>query len=126
MIEEELSAMAAELSGKLSRVRKSFVLQMRTEKVKDACQHVSQLDGYYHLSTVTGADMGDKISVMYHFWKGKEFVTVEADVPKSDRHLPSISSELPSALLYEAEVKDLLGVRSEEHTSELQSRGHLV
>ncbi len=47
---------------------------------------------------------------MYHFWRGKVFITVKTDVPKSRPHIPTISSVLPSSLLYEAEVKDLLGV----------------
>src|SRR5579875_2291739 len=103
MIEEELSSIASGLSAKISKAKKSYILEVSPDKVKDACEKVSQLNGYYHLSTITGTDTGESISVMYHFWRGKVFITVKTDVP-------TISSVLPSSLLYEAEVKDLLGV----------------
>jgi|SRR5579875_3296184 NADH:ubiquinone oxidoreductase subunit C len=110
MIEEELSSIASGLSAKISKAKKSYILEVSPDKVKDACEKVSQLNGYYHLSTITGTDTGESISVMYHFWRGKVFITVKTDVPKSRPHIPTISSVLPSSLLYEAEVKDLLGV----------------
>ncbi|MEM3684202.1 MAG: NADH-quinone oxidoreductase subunit C [Conexivisphaerales archaeon] len=110
MIEEKLVEIAKEVSGNVSRTRKSFILKVNPEKVSDACQKVAGLNDFYHLSTITGVDIGEHITVMYHFWKGRDFITVSTDVPKSNPHLPSISSSLPSSLLYEAEVKDLLGV----------------
>ncbi|MEM3185685.1 MAG: NADH-quinone oxidoreductase subunit C [Conexivisphaerales archaeon] len=110
MLKDKLEDIAKELSANLTKTRKSFLMQVAPEKIFDACQKVSTIDGYYHLSTITAVDTGEYISVMYHFWREKDFVTIKTDVPKSNPHLTSISSFLPSSLLYEAEVKDLLGV----------------
>jgi len=65
---------------------------------------------FYHLSTITGLDEGQSIAVLYHFWRGKEFVTVKTSVPKENPRLQSVIQEVPAAIFYEAEVADLLGV----------------
>jgi len=68
---------------------------------------------FYHLSTISGFDEGTTITVIYHFWKGKEFLSIKTSVTKQDPTIHSISDVVPAALLYEAEVKDMLGVKFE-------------
>ncbi len=89
---------------------KSTVLAVSPAKVAEACRGVSALPGLYHLSTITGMDLGEEIALLYHFWEGRRFVQVRTQVPKADPRLPSVSSLIPSATLYEAEIQDLLGV----------------
>jgi membrane-bound hydrogenase subunit beta len=111
MSEEELSRVASALSGELTRGKKYIAVKVDREAFHQACEKVAGLPGLYHLSTITGVDMGKEIELLYHFWKEKRFVVVKTRVPKSDPRLPSVSDVLPASLLYEAEVKDLLGVQ---------------
>jgi NADH:ubiquinone oxidoreductase subunit C len=109
--EEELSQISSALSGEFKRGKKSVTISVKREMVLEACRRISSLPGLYHLSTISGIDLGQEVEVFYHFWKGREFVSVKTKAPKSDPRLPSLAGILPSSLLYEAEVKDLLGVQ---------------
>ncbi|MDG7011086.1 MAG: NADH-quinone oxidoreductase subunit C [Nitrososphaerota archaeon] len=105
-----LSKLADKLGGTLRDGPKSTVITVTPDKAPEACIAVSSLSGLYHLSTITGIDLGDEIEILYHFWEGKRFVIVRTDVPKSVPRIRSVADAMPSATLYEAEVQDLLGV----------------
>jgi NADH:ubiquinone oxidoreductase subunit C len=107
---EELGLLAARLGGSLKTMAKSTVVEVSPEKVAEACQAVTSIPGMYHLSTITGMDLGDDIAILYHFWQGTRFVEVKTSVPKSIPKIRSISDTIPAATLYEAEIQDLLGV----------------
>lgn len=107
---EKLKSIATRLGGDVSFSTRSALLTVRPERLKDACEMVSSVPGLYHLSTVTGIDNGTAIEVMYHFWMGREFISVRTYADRSSPSIPSVTPELPAALLYEAEVHDLLGV----------------
>lgn len=94
----------------MSEIRKSHVITVEPGRLADALRSVSESGDLYHLSTITGVDEGETISVYYHFWKGKEFLTIKTQVPKTDPRLQSAGELMPAAILYEAEIKDLLGV----------------
>lgn len=113
MSSEDLGTLASRLGGSLAAGPKSTVLSVPPDKVIDACKAVSSLPGWYHLSTITGMDLGDNIAILYHFWRGKRFVQVRTQVPKSAPKLKSISGEMTAGTLYEAEIQDLLGVAFE-------------
>jgi NADH:ubiquinone oxidoreductase subunit C len=110
MDKDFVSKLSESVGGSLSNIRKSIVLTVQPGSLANACVLIKQSPNLYHLSTVTGVDEGQVISVYYHFWEGTSFLTVKTQVPKADPRLPSIAGILPSAILYEAEVKDLLGV----------------
>jgi len=109
--EDELASIASSLAGELKRGKNYVTISVKRERVQEACTRVASLPGFYHLSTISGVDLGQEIEVIYHFWKGRGFVAVKTKAPKSDPHVPSLSSALPSSLFYEVEVKDLLGVQ---------------
>lgn len=110
MSKDELAALAARLGGTLTTHVKSTELNVPPEKVVEACTSVASLPGLYHLSTITGLDTGERIEVLYQFWYERSFVVVRTAVPKSDPRVHSICTALPAAVLYEAEIQDLLGV----------------
>ena len=113
MSAEEVSALAASLGARVSAGTKATTIHVQPSDVPQACIAVSKMHGMYHLSTITGLDLGEAVAVLYQFWKGRSFVVVRTEVPKSDLRLQSIAPSLPSATLYEAEIKDLLGVTFE-------------
>jgi len=110
---EELSELAAKLGGSVASHQKTVELNVPPDKVLEACRSVSSMPGLYHLSTITGLDLGEEIGILYQFWQGRGFVVVRTAVPKTDARIQSISGSLPSATLYEAEIQDLLGVSFE-------------
>jgi NADH:ubiquinone oxidoreductase subunit C len=107
---ERVTKISSAVGGQVRRIQNSWILEVGPDHIGDACRMVVEDGEYYHLSTITGLDSGEKIDVLYHFWRGKEFINLKTSVPKADPRLRSISDILPAALFYEAEVMDLLGV----------------
>jgi NADH:ubiquinone oxidoreductase subunit C len=111
MNSNKLQDIAARTSAVVATDRKSTYLTVSPEHLKEACQLVvAELPGFYHLSTITGVDDGKTIGIFYHFWKGKEFLSVKTSVPKDNPVVGSLIDVFPASLLYESEVKDILGI----------------
>lgn len=110
MDSDRLNSIAAGLGGRAVIERRTAAIEVPAQTLGEACRMVSLIPGFYHLSTVTGVDDGDSIEVQYHFWKGTEFVSVIVHVPKTEPTLQSVCGEIPAAIMYEAEVHDMLGV----------------
>ena len=105
--------LAAKLGGSVASHPKTVDLNVPPDKILEACKSVSSIPGLYHLSTITGLDLGEEIGLLYQFWQGRGFVVVRTSVPKTNPKIQSISGSLASATLYEAEIQDLLGVSFE-------------
>ena len=69
--------------------------------------------GYYHLSTITGFDEGEKLGAIYHITDRSIVVNVRTRVPKTDPKIPSVLGVYPSATSYEREISDLFGIEVE-------------
>jgi len=110
---EELTPLASRLGGTVAPGPRTTIISVPPEKVVDACKGVASLPGWYHLSTITGMDLGQDIAILYHFWQGRRFIQVRTQVPKSAPRLKSITGELAAAVIYEAEIQDVLGVAFE-------------
>jgi Ni,Fe-hydrogenase III component G len=107
----KLNEIAAKVGAQITKDRRSTVLTVSTDKFRDVFRiFKEEMPDFYHLSTVSGFDEGTSIAIIYHFWKGKEFLSIKTSVPKQEATIDSVSDIVPAALLYEAEVKDLLGV----------------
>jgi Ni,Fe-hydrogenase III component G len=66
-----------------------------------------------YLSAVTGLDRGARdggLEVLYHFCEGPDVLTLRVAVPYDDPHVPSLCDLIPSARLYEQELRELFGV----------------
>jgi len=78
-----------------------------------------QRNGYDHLSTITGHDDGERIRLIYHLikfgTKSTEMVNIVTYADRNNPVVPSMINEYPSALVYEREIFDLLGVKFEGH-----------
>ncbi len=110
---DELESAAARLGVGITSSRNTRIIQVGHERLKEVCAAVSSIPGLYHLSTITAVDLGDRIELLYHFWKGRNFVTVKTEASKNSLAVSSVSDTLPSATLYEAEIQDLFGVKFE-------------
>ena len=113
MSSEELAPLASRLGGTIAAGPRTTILSVPPDRVVEACIGVSSLPGWYHLSTITGMDLGQDIAILYHFWQGKRFVQVRTQVPKAAPRLRSISGDVAAGVIYEAEIQDVLGVAFE-------------
>ena len=108
---EKLNAIAASVGGSVTANHESTVLALKSEKIQEACRLVKEeMPDFYHLTTITGIDEGQSISLYYHFWCSKEFLSLKTLIPKDNLSIGTVTAIFPASLLYEAEVQDLLGV----------------
>lgn len=92
-------------------------VRVSIDACKEALKYALERWNTYHLSTISGVDKDEKIELLYHLLepKNKLSITIGTEVPKSDPKISTVSDIFPSALVYEREVYDLLGVTFEGH-----------
>jgi len=91
------------------RARRMFMTINKTDFWKGMKKLVDS-EGFKHLSTITGIDVGSKIEVIYHLTREGLVLSLKVKTSKKNPVLPSIVSLIPGAVLYEREVHDLLGI----------------
>lgn len=103
------------LECEVSRLRRIFILINKKVFMK-TIRYLTKKMGFSHLSTITGADVGKEIEVIYHLNRGGKIeLSLKIRVVKDKPVLPTITNIIPGATLYEREVHDLLGVIFEGH-----------
>ena len=110
MDNDALNKIASGLGGETQFSDHNAFINVKPENAPEACRMVAALPGMYHLSTVSGMDNGEEIEILYHFWKDREIVSVRTAVSKESPALPTATKAVPSAVMYEAEIHDMLGV----------------
>jgi len=97
------------------RERRIF-LRVKREAFRETLEYLVNELGFKHLSTITGVDLGTEIELLYHMVLNDAVVlTVGFSVPKEKSTTRTITDLVPSAVLYEREVHELLGVDFEGH-----------
>ncbi len=92
-----------------------LVLHVAPDKAKEVVRVLHGELGCRHLTAINGLDTGEAIEVMYHLSHGGCVVSVHAPLPRDGPRIATVTDLLPSANLYEREVRDLLGVEFEGH-----------
>jgi NADH:ubiquinone oxidoreductase subunit C len=117
---EEIKKILEEnLKGKIKELINPFPRRMTLWVDKaDAlatCQVLKEKAGFYHLSTITGRDTGDKLEALYHFAQNGMALTLRLQTERNDPKLPTTIAVYPGAVFYEREVHDLVGINFEGH-----------
>jgi len=101
---------------KIQRAKRVYI-RVKAGDHRDVIKYLKEKWDAYHVSTITGVDLGENIELLYHLfaYRGNVTVTVRTEVPKSDPKIQTIVDIIPGATLYEREVHDLLGVVFEGH-----------
>jgi radical SAM protein with 4Fe4S-binding SPASM domain len=94
--------------------RRYYISIHRNDLIKTMNILLSELN-INHLSTITGIDTGKEIEILYHFLLNGIVITIRTMCPKEDPTIDSIVSIFQGAVLYERELKDILGVIPKEH-----------
>ena len=69
-----------------------------------------------HLVTISGVDLGGQISVVYHIDCGDgTLLNLKLNLDERTPALQTVTDIFPSAILYERELMDMLGVEVEGH-----------
>ena len=71
--------------------------------------------GVYHLSTISGVDRGDAITVVYHMDCMPVLLSLKLNLPKSSPSVQTVTDIFPGAILYERDLMEMLGVEVEGH-----------
>jgi Ni,Fe-hydrogenase III component G len=64
--------------------------------------------GYF--ITVTGLDQGESFELLYHLASGAAVLTLRVSLPRAEPTVNSITSVVPSAVVYERELKEMFGL----------------
>ena len=97
------------------RKRRIF-LHVKKDSLVDTIKYLVNDLEFKHVSTITGSDLDQEIELIYHLaHEGSVELSVRVKVPKNNPNVPTITSIIPGAVLYEREVHDVLGVTFEGH-----------
>ena len=66
--------------------------------------------GIWHISTISGVDVGDGFEILYHFGPDKGSLTMRTKIPSDNPHVESLCPFFPGAILYERELQDMFGI----------------
>jgi Ni,Fe-hydrogenase III component G len=102
------------LDVKLPKDRRAYVT-IKTAKLRDAVSYLKEKEGLFHLATITGVDLGEEREVNYHLNRPNLLLTIKVRVSGDKPVVPSITDIINGAILYEREIKDLLGIYPEGH-----------
>ena len=89
-------------------------LSVPREQLHEAVSALAS-EGVQHLSTITGRDTGTNLEILYHFFIDNSMLTLKTQLPRDDPTVDSIMDVFPSAVLYERELLDLLGITARGH-----------
>jgi len=68
-----------------------------------------------HLTTITGADRGEFIEIIYHIHCGGALLNLKLALPKTDLEIETVTDIFPGAILYERDLMEMLGVQVKGH-----------
>ena len=108
LIKTQLKSEAREVI--VPRERRMFI-PIAKEHLKKTMKKLIGLEGFTHLSTITGVDVGSQVELIYHVVYKDILVSIKVQVSKKNPILPTIVDLIPGAVFYEREVHDLFGVR---------------
>ncbi len=66
--------------------------------------------GFTHLVTISGVDKGDVFEILYHFANAHACLSVRTEIPRSEPRIPTLTSIIPGAILYEREIQEMFGI----------------
>ena len=96
---------------RIQRARRIFV-DVPSERFQEVFDYLVKKAGFTILCTITGLDLGDRLSALYHLARESGIVlTASVAVPKEAPIIQTVTSTFPAADAYEREMKDLLGMQ---------------
>lgn len=117
---QAIEVLKAELGKAVLEVRKPrdgrIFVKIERDSLREAV-NVLVKDGFTHLTTITGVDLGTELEILYHLNREGKLLSLSIKVPEDKPIVPTITDIIPGATLYEREVHDLFGVIFEGHSN---------
>lgn len=94
----------------------SLWIEVRKGALRDAVEHICQLQKYPHLAIISSSDLGAEVELIYHFtiYYGEHLqelsLGLRVKLPKSDLKIPTITDLIPGALFTERETQEMMGI----------------
>jgi NADH:ubiquinone oxidoreductase subunit C len=102
------------LPVQMKRDRRIFISVPKDDLLKTINILSNELN-VQHLSTITGRDTSSEIEILYHFLLKGVVITVRTSCSRDDPTVDTIVNIFPGAVLYERELKDILGIVPKGH-----------
>ncbi|MBI4727766.1 NADH-quinone oxidoreductase subunit C [candidate division TA06 bacterium] len=112
ILEDGLGSKIKELTTPAPR---RMFLWVDKDNLAEACRTAKEEAGFYHISTITARDTGDKLEALYHLAQSGMVLTVRAQTDRQHPLFPTVIPVYPGAVFYEREVHDLMGIGIEGH-----------
>jgi Ni,Fe-hydrogenase III component G len=109
-LKEGLKEKALSISNPAPR---RIFLKVAVENLLEAVRQLKEEQGFTHLSTISGVDLGKSFEILYHFANNFCSFTLRTEIPRENPLLPSICALIPGAILYEREIQDMFGIKVE-------------
>jgi membrane-bound hydrogenase subunit beta len=85
-------------------------LAVEPQNLLEVVARLRQEIDLWHLSTISGVDLGESFEILYHFGHDAGSLTVRTKIPRANPHIESITPAIPGAVLYERELQDMFGI----------------
>ncbi len=82
---------------------------------RDVLKTLLEADEKTAVCAISGLDLGANLGVFYHIRTSNALITIQAEVPKENPKITTVTDLLPGATFHEMEVADLFGVVFEGH-----------
>jgi len=111
-IKQELEEKFRFLEGAVTVKRKNRVfIDLALDKFEEVFSYAIKEMGFTGLCTISGMDLGDALSVIYHLKReGKIILNLRVSLNKEAPGINSVTALFPGADIYERELVDLLGI----------------
>jgi len=86
-----------------------FWISLDTDGLIPAVKALRETLGITHLSTIAAEDMRDHLLANYIF-AGEVVVVLKVRIDREKAEVPTLAFEIPGAMVYERELKDILGI----------------
>uniref|UniRef100_A0A7V0Z5K0 NADH-quinone oxidoreductase subunit C n=1 Tax=candidate division WOR-3 bacterium TaxID=2052148 RepID=A0A7V0Z5K0_UNCW3 len=111
-IRESLKQKVIEITNPAPR---RIFLKVDKNDLVEAVRFLKERFNFYHISTISGVDLGENFEILYHLANENCVLTVRTLTPRNEPKVPTITGVIPGATLYEREVHDMFGIVFEGH-----------
>ncbi len=111
-IKENLKQKVIEITNPAPR---RIFLKVDKNDLVEVVRFLKERFNFYHISTISGVDLGENFEILYHLANENCVLTVRTLTSRNEPKVPTITGVIPGATLYEREIQDMFGIKVEGH-----------
>jgi len=106
-----LSAFKDDVVELVSPSPRRIFIRINPKRFRDIFVFAVKDLGHDHLCTISGADLGSELEVLYHLANAGNVLSIAVRLPKQGPEIETIGDIIGGAYLYESELKEMFGIR---------------